>query len=142
MIRYYIIVDGRVQGVGFRFFCTMNARTLDLTGWVRNMDNGMVEMEVQGEENSIEKFIKNIKKGNRFIRVDELYQKKIEILPQERTFTERYWKILRIKALMPWWRKLMIFSPEISVIFVKNLIFVELNLRKEVVLKRQRLLQL
>ena len=62
MIRYYIIVDGRVQGVGFRFFCTMNARTLDLTGWVRNMDNGMVEMEVQGEENSIEKFIKNIKK--------------------------------------------------------------------------------
>ena len=80
MIRYYIIVEGRVQGVGFRFFCTMNARTLDLTGWVRNMDNGMVEMEVQGEESSIEKFIKNIKKGNRFIRVDELYQKKIETL--------------------------------------------------------------
>ena len=52
MVRYYIIVDGRVQGVGFRFFCTMNARILDLTGWVRNMDNGMVEMEVQGEENS------------------------------------------------------------------------------------------
>ena len=67
MIRYYIIVDGRVQGVGFRFFCTMNARTLDLTGWVRNMDNGMVEMEVQGEESSIEKFIRNIKKGNKFI---------------------------------------------------------------------------
>ena len=47
MVRYYIIVEGRVQGVGFRFFCTMNARTTDLTGWVRNMDNGMVEMEVQ-----------------------------------------------------------------------------------------------
>ena len=90
MSRYYIIVDGRVQGVGFRLFCTMNARTLDLTGWVRNMDNGMVEMEVQGEESSIEKFIRNIKKGNRFIRVDELYQKKIETLPQEKTFTERY----------------------------------------------------
>ncbi|WP_297713666.1 acylphosphatase [Clostridium sp.] len=90
MIRYYIIVEGRVQGVGFRFFCTMNTRTLDLTGWVRNMDNGMVEMEVQGEESSIEKFIKNIKKGNHFIRVDELYQKKIETLPQEHTFTEHY----------------------------------------------------
>lgn len=90
MIRYYIIVDGRVQGVGFRFFCTMNARTLDLTGWVRNMDNGMVEMEVQGEESSIEKFIRNIKKGNKFIRVDELSQKKIKLLSEDRTFTERY----------------------------------------------------
>ena len=90
MVRYYIIVEGRVQGVGFRFFCTMNARTTDLTGWVRNMDNGMVEMEVQGEEKEIEKFIKTIKKGNRFIRVDELYQKRIDVLPQERTFTERY----------------------------------------------------
>ena len=90
MIRYYIIVDGRVQGVGFRFFCTMNARTLDLTGWVRKMDNGMVEMEVQGEESSIEKFIRNIKKGNKFIRVDELSQKKIKLLSEERTFTERY----------------------------------------------------
>lgn len=90
MIRYYIIVDGRVQGVGFRFFCTMNARTLDLTGWVRNMNNGMVEMEVQGEESSIEKFIRNIKKGNKFIRVDELSQKKIKLLSEERTFTERY----------------------------------------------------
>ena len=90
MIRYYIIVEGRVQGVGFRFFCTMNARTSDLTGWVRNMDNGMVEMEVQGQENAIEKFIRNIKKGNCFIRVDELYQKKINLQPEERTFTERY----------------------------------------------------
>ena len=95
MIRYYIIAEGRVQGVGFRFFCTMNARTLDLTGWIRNMDNGMVEMEVQGEEYSLQKFISTIKKGNRFIRVDELYQKKIDVLPQERTFTERYWIKLR-----------------------------------------------
>ena len=90
MVRYYIIVDGRVQGVGFRFFCTMTARKYDLTGWVRNMENGMVEMEVQGDDSSITKYIKDIKKGNRFIRVDELYQKKIEILPNARTFTEKY----------------------------------------------------
>ena len=71
-------------------FCTMTARKYDLTGWVRNMENGMVEMEVQGDDSSITKYIKDIKKGNRFIRVDELYQKKIEILPNERTFTEKY----------------------------------------------------
>lgn len=90
MNRYYIIVDGRVQGVGFRFFCSMTARPLDLTGFVRNLDNGTVELEVQGLDASIEKFIKTIKKGNRFIRVDELYQKKIDVIPNERTFSELY----------------------------------------------------
>lgn len=90
MVRYYIIVDGRVQGVGFRFFCTMTARRYDLTGWVRNMENGMVEMEVQGEIDSIKKFLEIIKNGNRFIKVDELYQKKIEVIYNEYSFTERY----------------------------------------------------
>lgn len=90
MVRYYIIVDGRVQGVGFRFFCTMTARKYDLTGWVRNMENGMVEMEVQGEIDSIKKFLEIIKNGNRFIKVDELYQKKIEVIYNEYSFTERY----------------------------------------------------
>ena len=90
MVRYHIIADGRVQGVGFRFFCIMNAQNYDLTGWVRNMDNGMVEMEVQGEIYSIKKFLEIIKNGNRFIKVDELYQKKIEVIYNEYSFTERY----------------------------------------------------
>ena len=90
MVRYHIIADGRVQGVGFRFFCIMNAQNYYLTGWVRNMDNGMVEMEVQGEIDSIKKFLEIIKNGNRFIKVDELYQKKIEVIYNEYSFTERY----------------------------------------------------
>jgi len=90
MVRYHIIADGRVQGVGFSFFCIMNAQNYDLTGWVRNMDNGMVEMEVQGEIDSIKKFLEIIKNGNRFIKVDELYQKKIEVIYNEYSFTERY----------------------------------------------------
>lgn len=68
----------------------MNAQNYDLTGWVRNMDNGMVEMEVQGEIDSIKKFLEIIKNGNRFIKVDELYQKKIEVIYNEYSFTERY----------------------------------------------------
>ena len=90
MVRYHIIADGRVQGVGFGFFCIMNAQNYDLTGWVRNVDNGMVEMEVQGEIDSIKKFLEIIKNGNRFIKVDELYQKKIEVIYNEYSFTERY----------------------------------------------------
>ena len=37
MIRYSIIVDGRVQGVGFRYFTQMEAFKLELTGWVKNL---------------------------------------------------------------------------------------------------------
>ena len=44
MIRYYIVVKGRVQGVGFRFFTINIASKYNLTGSVRNMDNGMVEI--------------------------------------------------------------------------------------------------
>ena len=46
MIRYHVILDGRVQGVGCRFFCQMNATSLAVTGWVRNLDNGMVELDL------------------------------------------------------------------------------------------------
>lgn len=86
MTRYYIVVDGRVQGVGFRYYCQMNALTLNLTGWVRNMDNGMVEMEVQGDEKVIFKFISIINKGNYFIRVTSLSKKVINVLPNETKF--------------------------------------------------------
>ncbi|MGG7057123.1 acylphosphatase [Clostridium nigeriense] len=86
MTRYYIVVDGRVQGVGFRYYCQMNALTLNLTGWVRNMDNGMVEMEVQGDEKVLFKFISIINKGNYFIRVTSLSKKVINVLPNETKF--------------------------------------------------------
>lgn len=86
MIRYYVLVEGRVQGVGFRYFCQMNAANLNLTGWVRNMDNGMVEMEVQGDEKIIIKFINTINKGNFFIRIDSLSKKQIDLVFNESKF--------------------------------------------------------
>lgn len=46
--RYYLRWEGQVQGVGFRFTNTNLAQTHTLTGWVRNMEDGSVEMEVQG----------------------------------------------------------------------------------------------
>ena len=45
MVRKYIIVTGRVQGVGFRYHAMNLAMEYDLTGWVRNLYNGGVEME-------------------------------------------------------------------------------------------------
>lgn len=86
MTRYYIVVDGRVQGVGFRYYCQMNASSLNLTGWVHNMSNGMVEIEVQGNENLLLKFISIINKGNYFIRVTSLSKKEIDVITDESKF--------------------------------------------------------
>ena len=51
VVRYHIVFSGRVQKVGFRIQVEAMALRLQLTGWVRNLDNGDVEMEVQGMEN-------------------------------------------------------------------------------------------
>ena len=46
--RYFLRWEGQVQGVGFRFTNTNLAQARSLTGWVRNMEDGSVEMELQG----------------------------------------------------------------------------------------------
>ncbi len=56
-IRKHIIFYGRVQGVGFRYYSVNKARQLGLTGWVKNLCDGSVEMEVQGEEPKIDELI-------------------------------------------------------------------------------------
>lgn len=47
-VRLHLTWTGQVQGVGFRFNNTNIARARELTGWVQNMPDGSVEMEVQG----------------------------------------------------------------------------------------------
>ena len=47
-VRKHIIFYGRVQGVGFRYYSVYKSRKLGITGWVRNLYDGTVEMEVQG----------------------------------------------------------------------------------------------
>lgn len=83
MIRYSIIVDGRVQGVGFRYFTQMEAFKLELTGWVKNLIDDKVKLEVQGSETKVLKFISSIKRGNGFSRIDNIELNKIDIVPNE-----------------------------------------------------------
>lgn len=52
IVRKHIIFHGSVQGVGFRYYSEHKANQLRLTGWVKNLYNGDVEMEVQGAGNS------------------------------------------------------------------------------------------
>ena len=76
MIRYSILVDGRVQGVGFRFFTQLTATNLNLTGWCKNLYDGKVQIEIQGSEDTLNKFISLLKKGNNFSRIDEIIVEK------------------------------------------------------------------
>lgn len=59
--RWHIYFDGRVQGVGFRFTAQIIATGLGLTGWVRNMYDGRVEMEAQGASDNLQKLVDLLK---------------------------------------------------------------------------------
>lgn len=48
-----VLVDGRVQGVGFRWHTRLEARSLGLSGWVRNLDDGRVEVHVEGQRAAV-----------------------------------------------------------------------------------------
>jgi acylphosphatase len=84
--RYSIKVYGKVQDVGFRYFAAYTAKLFNLTGWVKNCDNGSVEMEVQGIEKAITLFVEKFKKGNGFCRIENIDCKKIDTLPKEESF--------------------------------------------------------
>lgn len=90
MVRYSILVDGRVQGVGFRYFTQMMAIRYNLTGWCKNLYNGKVEIEVQGSEENLAKFINAIKKGNNFSRIDDMNLNELPINNNEKKYRIAY----------------------------------------------------
>lgn len=90
MIRHSLIVDGRVQGVGFRFFSQMAAYDLNLTGWVKNLYDGRVEIEVQGTAENVDKFITRIKKGSGFSKVTNITLNSIPLVLNEKKYSIKY----------------------------------------------------
>lgn len=72
MTRRHIIVRGRVQGVGFRWFAKETADSLGLTGWVRNLRDGSVEAEVEGTPDALDAFERRLRTGNPSAQVDEI----------------------------------------------------------------------
>lgn len=67
-IRRHIFFSGRVQGVGFRYRAYYAAEALGLTGWVKNLWDDRVEMEVQGDSASIDKMLSMLQEGH-FIEI-------------------------------------------------------------------------
>ncbi len=71
MVRKHIFFSGDVQGVGFRYRSFYIAQSLGLTGWVVNLWDGRVEMEVQGSEASIREMLARIRQ-QRWINVTDM----------------------------------------------------------------------
>lgn len=84
-IRKYFRFYGRVQGVGFRYRAYYAARSFGVTGYVKNLYDGSVEMEAQASEECIDKMVLSIEKGN-FILIENMEVKDIPIIDDEREF--------------------------------------------------------
>jgi acylphosphatase len=70
--RAHIFVSGRVQGVFFRDHTRRWASSLGLTGWVRNVPDGRVEVLVEGDRDNIEGLISRLKLGPPLARVENV----------------------------------------------------------------------
>jgi acylphosphatase len=60
---FHAVVEGRVQGVGFRYSCLNEARRLGLEGWVRNTEAGAVEVRAEGGADKLETLLAWLRKG-------------------------------------------------------------------------------
>lgn len=87
-IRKHIKFYGRVQGVGFRYSAYYNAQMLGLTGWVRNEWDGSVEMEIQGTEGQIQRFLTQLS-NRRSILIERTEEKRIPLAGAEHKFKVR-----------------------------------------------------
>jgi acylphosphatase len=65
-------IQGIVQGVGFRYFTYREAQDFAITGYVRNLPDGRVEVYAEGPKSDLEKFIEILRQGPRFGQVEHL----------------------------------------------------------------------
>ncbi len=63
MPQVHLVLSGRVQGVGFRYYALRAAQRLNLHGWVRNLSDGSVELEAEGPREALEAFASEMRSG-------------------------------------------------------------------------------
>ena len=79
---------GEVQGVGFRYRASQAAKSLGLTGWVRNDFDGTVEMEIQGTEAEMDRVVVMIQAG-RYVDISDIEVKNLPEVEGEHGFSVR-----------------------------------------------------
>lgn len=71
--RLHAIIEGRVQGVGFRMFVKDNARSLGVDGWVRNLRDGTVEVVAEGDREKLSHLLNSLHRGPPAARVTKVH---------------------------------------------------------------------
>lgn len=87
----HIIASGRVQGVGYRYYCLETAHALGVKGWVMNRDDGDVELEVFGEKEVIDKFTAEITRTDRTFSVSGFTTEEIPAGKGYKDFTIKFY---------------------------------------------------
>ena len=82
-MQFYVLISGKVQGVGFRNFTQRNATQLGVNGYAKNLANGKVEVVAEADKAQLDALVALLRQGPRYARVDSL-----EI--DERPFTGEY----------------------------------------------------
>ncbi|MDR2094253.1 MAG: acylphosphatase [Treponema sp.] len=67
---FFASISGRVQGVGFRYFCLREAQRCGVSGWVRNTEDGKVEVLAEGPSSRLNPFLRYLHEGPPHARVD------------------------------------------------------------------------
>ena len=92
MTALHVRISGRVQGVGFRWSVRHIAKGFDLTGWVRNLTDGRVELQVNGEEKEIRAFLDAIMQSELGAHIRKQTETKLEKPMAGHGFEIRCWR--------------------------------------------------
>lgn len=84
-IRMHIIFSGRVQKVGFRLEVSEFAKRLGFTGRIKNLENGDVDLEIQGERNKI-LFLVDFMNSLKRIRIERMEKEELAVIENEAEF--------------------------------------------------------
>ena len=84
-VRRRLNCRGRVQGVGFRYKAKYLAKSMGLTGWVRNEMDGTVTLEIQGRPQLVDKLLQGLNHDS-FIEIDWVDGKDIPVEEEEKSF--------------------------------------------------------
>jgi acylphosphatase len=90
MISLQVFYEGNVQGVGFRWTVREAAKGFDVTGWVRNLPDGRVELQVTGEETEVRAFLDGIAQGQLHSLIHKQTENKLEKTIPARGFDIRH----------------------------------------------------
>jgi acylphosphatase len=85
-----IVVHGRVQGVGYRFFVISLAKRFSIKGWVKNMPDGTVKVVAEANKNDLEIFVDELKKGPSSAYIEKVNIIKSDALENFKNFEVRF----------------------------------------------------